>query len=263
MPSEADLRALLRAAGPPAHGDDTQPGFGAGGEEEDPMMKMLSMLMGGMGGNGGAPGENGAADMPPGLPPGLAAMLGGMAPPPSSSQQTPQQQQQQKGATTYAYIWKIVHALFALMLGLYATSTSTAYSDNRSLERYTLKPGTAGIGKSGRNKKETLAAAATSTSDGVMNLFLVFASAELILQSSRFFLSRRSTGGQKGSSGGLLGGGGGGGWMGMLTGILPEPYRGYLLLVMQYVQIAGTVAQDALVVVFVVGCAAWWHGAMG
>ncbi len=71
---------------------------------EDPMMAMLQQMMGaGAGGPGGA----GALPSFPGMPP--------MGPP---GQQTP-------GAVAdpYAYLWRIVHALFAIGLGMYIGMT--------------------------------------------------------------------------------------------------------------------------------------------
>lgn len=225
-PTEADIRAMLRS-GAPQPGADGQTGTRRGaqggmegeGEEDDPMTKLLSQLVGGMPG-----GENSE-----GLPPGLAAMLGagglaagGMG---GGAQKSMQQD-------TYGYMWKIVHAVFALCLGVYVTATSTAFS--------------------GSIKRATPGAVLEAVPDREgMNLFFVFATVELVLQSSRFFL-------EKGNNAGQLGG-----WLGLAAGFLPEPYRGYLMLIGRYARIWGTVVEDAMVIVFVVGCVAWWKGAVG
>ena len=211
---------MLRA-GAPQPGVDKQQGQQGTGGEDDPMMKMLSQLMGGVPG-----GEGGAGAGEGGLPPGLAAMLGAGGMPGLDG--APAQQTDD----SYAYLWKILHAVFALFLGVYVTYTSTSFTG--SIKR----------GSPGAIIEET------PERDGV-NLFFVFATAELVLQSSRFFL-------EKGKGGGQLGG-----WIGLAAGFLPEPYRGYVSLVGRYARIWGTVVEDSMVVVFVVGCVAWWKGAQG
>jgi len=170
---------------------------GPGAEGEEPMMQMLQQMMGGAGGGEG------------GLPPGLAAMLGG------------QQQDQQPAQDKYGYLWRIVHALFALALGVYITAATTFSGSHFS-------------------RAESL--------DGEVGVrfFWVFATAELVLQSSRFFMEKG-----KAPQAGLLGG---------LGAMLPEPYGGYVRVVNRYSVIYTTVVADAMVVVFVLGCVAWWKG---
>ena len=182
------------------------------------MMKILQQLMGGMP-PPGAEGRAGAEGMDGGLPPGLAAMLGGGRP----GMDGPQPQQ----VSTYAYLWRIIHALSALILGIYITFTSHALNGDIS-----------GGGITGAEH------------EGGINVFWVFATAELVLQSSRFFLEN--------GGGSQLGG-----WMGMVAGFLPEPWRGYITLAARYSGIWSTVVEDGMVVVFVVGAVAWWRGAVG
>lgn len=226
------------------------------------MMKMLSQLMGG----GGMPGEDGGGGGG-GLPPGLAAMLGagGLAGATAGAQPTPGG----GAADTYAYVWKIVHAVFALSLGVYVTLTSTALMTMANAGGGDAVRSRKGGGSGGGSAVPSPSSSSSSSAAGVIlegqegrstiatppvNLFFVFATAELILQSSRFLLER------KGGAGGV---GQLGGWLGMLAGFLPEPYRGYLLLMRRYARIWGTVVEDAMVIVFVVGCVAWWNGAVG
>lgn len=210
-PTEADIRALLRNGAP-------QPGNDSGQQQgdEDPMMKMLQQLMGGMPptGDDGQPG---------GLPPGLAAMLGGGGMPGMPGMGGPPPQQN----STYAYLWRIIHALSALILGVYITLTSHAFTGDIS------RGGITGAGH-----------------EGGINVFWVFATAELVLQSSRFFL-------EKGAGSQL------GGWMGMVAGFLPEPWKGYVTLAARYSGIWSTIVEDGMVVVFIVGAVAWWKGAVG
>lgn len=177
-------------------------------------MKMLQQMMGGM---PGAEGQGGEGEG--GLPPGLAAMLGaggmaGMGGPPATQDK-------------HGHLWKIVHAMFALILGVYITATSHAFTGDVS------RGGIAGAGH-----------------EGGRNVFWAFATAELVLQSSRFFLERG--GGSQLS-----------GWMGIVANVVPEPYRGWLMLALRYSGIWSTVVEDGMVIVFVVGVVAWWKGVVG
>ena len=206
------------------------------------MMKMLSQLMGGM--PQGENGEEGGG----GLPPGLAAMLGGM--PGGMPGMGGAAQGQGKKEDKYAYVWRIVHAIVAVGLGVWVCASSSAFAAGGGFGR-----GQRGGGRPGgvvleTDQDGTLGQGGGAGGGGV-NVFFAFATVELILQSSRFFL-------EKGDSGGQLGG-----WIGMGAGFLPEPYRGYVRLVGRYARIWGTVVEDAMVVVFVVGCVAWWEGAVG
>ncbi|KAL3456449.1 hypothetical protein BJX64DRAFT_270660 [Aspergillus heterothallicus] len=107
------LRALLRQPVPPASQQDS---------EEDPSLKLFQALMGGMGGiPGGDQGPGAGAGSPNaptgGLPPGLASSLG--LPPWMSSMlsaATPQESEERKRTVL---TWKILHTVFALVLGLY------------------------------------------------------------------------------------------------------------------------------------------------
>ncbi len=192
-------------------------------------MRMLQQMMGGGMGPGprGMMGEGGG-EGDGGLPPGLAAMLGGgggggMG---MGMNGTPQNGEEATGA----YWWKIVHAIFALSLGVYITSM-TSFSGS----------------------KVARAGAGFVDEGGVVGVvgvrfFWVFATAELVLQSGRFFVERGRLAGGKG------------GWMGMVMGVLPEPWKGYLGLVRRYGGIWTTVVEDAMVVVFVLGLKAWWKG---
>ena len=210
-PTEADTRAVLQGGAPP-------PGIGGQQQqrgEEDPLMKMLQQVMGG----GGMPGAEGQGrEGEGGLPPGLAAMMGagGMGCAPTTKQED-----------TYASLWKIVHAILALILGIYVTATSSAFDGHVS------RGGIAGNGH-----------------EGGVNVFWLFATAELVLQGSRFILEK-GTGSQLG------------GWMGIAGNMLPEPWKEYVRLAASYSGVWSTVVEDGMVVVFVLGCVAWWKGAAG
>jgi len=156
---------------------------------------------------GGGGGGGGEGGMGGGLPPGLASMFGG--------------QQQPEPDTTANNIWRIVHAAFSLFLGLYAVSTFTFTGS-----------------KAGRN--------VYTGETGAPRLFWIFATVELLLQSSRYFVD----GGRLPVSG-IIGG---------LGQMLPEPYAGYVRIFSRYSVIYTTVVSDAMVVLFVLGCVAWWKG---
>ena len=187
-------------------------GAGAGGADQDPMMRMLQQMMGGaMSGGANGPGEGG-------LPPELAAVLGGDG--------QGMNGEVQQNEDNYGYLWKIVHAAFALTLGLYVIVT-TAFNGT----------------KLSRN-----AVVGESDMESVKSFFWVFATAELLLQSTRFFLERGKI-----NQGGILA---------MVARFLPEPWKGYLGLVSRYSRIYSTVVEDAMVVVFVLGVVAWWAGSV-
>ena len=79
------------------------------------------------------------------------------------------------------------------------------------------------------------------------HFFYLFATFEVVLQSSRYFIER----GQLQGSGILS----------TVAGILPAPYSGYVRTVGRYSVIYSTVVSDAMVVVFVLGATSWWRGA--
>jgi hypothetical protein len=177
-------------------------GMGGPPGADDPMMKVLQQMMGGTLHEG------------PGGMPGLPGMPG----------------QPTASADPSAYLWRIVHAIFALSLGLYIAFT-TPFTGTR-LER------------------ETSALGYTPSSNVLtpssVHFFYLFATAEIILQTSRFYLEK----GRAAQSG----------WMGMVMGFLPEPWKRYLALVARYSRIWTTVSGDAMVCIFVLGVCAWLRG---
>ncbi|EME89564.1 uncharacterized protein MYCFIDRAFT_181585 [Pseudocercospora fijiensis CIRAD86] len=182
-----------------------------GGANDDPLMKMMQQMMGGMGGDPNDPQD---------LPPMLKAMMGAAG---AGAKQEPTEP-----ATSSAYIWRIVHAIFAFGLAIYICLSSTFNGTKlaRSQNVYTEETGY-GLGP---------------------RLFIIFTSAELVLQSTRYFVEK-----------GQLQGGG------MLatvanSGFIPEPYANYIRVLGRYLTIARTIFVDVMVIVFVLGCMAWWQG---
>jgi hypothetical protein len=181
-----------------------------GASGEDPMMKMLQQMM------GGVPGEG-----PGGMPtfPGMGGMPGMPGQPATA-------------ADPYAYLWRIVHTVFALSLGLYIAFTTTFTGTKIERER-------SGLGF-------TAAGEETGLSPASVRFFWIFATAEVLLQTSRFFLEKGRV-----QQGGI---------MGMVMGFLPEPFKGYLALISRYSRIWTTVSGDAMVCIFVLGVCAWLRG---
>jgi hypothetical protein len=177
---------------------------------EDPMMKLMQQMMGGAAGGDGQ------------LPPGLAEMFGGAGGIPGMPGQA-----QQQAPSSSAYMWRIVHAIFSLTLALYVvlTTTFTGTKAARTASAYTALEGGESFGQ---------------------RLFYLFATVEVVLQSSRYFIEK----GQLAPSG----------IMGTLAQFLPMPYAGWIKVAGRYGVIYTTVVADAMVVVFVLGAMAWWKG---
>ena len=187
-------------------------------------MAMLQQMMGaGAGGMPGMPGAPGQPGAPPGgLPPGLAnmfsAMQGGAAAEPSPDQSS-------------AWIWRLVHSIVSLGLAIYIV----------------LRTPFTGSKLSRNNVLDDEWATQSTPAENFAHFFYLFATFEVVLQSSRYFIEK----GQLQGSGILS----------TVAGILPEPYSGYVRTVGRYSVIYSTVVSDAMVVVFVLGATSWWRGA--
>ncbi|KAF2847148.1 hypothetical protein T440DRAFT_471256 [Plenodomus tracheiphilus IPT5] len=189
------------------------------------MMAMLQQMMGagagGLPGMPGAPGQSGAS--PGNLAPGLADIFssmqsGGGAPEPSLEQSS-------------AWIWRLVHSVFSLGLAIYIV-LQTPFTGSKSSRD--------NIGDDDWFIQSTSA-------QSFAHFFYLFATFEVVLQSSRYFIEK----GQLQGSGILS----------TVAGILPAPYSGYVRTVGRYSVIYSTVVSDAMVIVFVLGASSWWRGA--
>lgn len=196
------------------------PGLGGGGggpDANDPIMKMMQQMFSPPPGTGGAP-IPGAAGMPggppDGLPPGLAAMLGGAAAP-GPGNPNPQ------APSTSGYIWRIVHAIFSLLLASYVAFVLPFDGSKSERDSPLAEP---------------------------KSVFWIFATVELGLQSARYML-------EKGGTDGLPAG-----WMRTVVQFLPSPYGNYVKLALRYSGYWTTLVEDAMGVVFVLGAVAWWKG---
>ncbi|KAI5237923.1 hypothetical protein E4T43_07771 [Aureobasidium subglaciale] len=206
-PTPSDQSQLARLQHQQQQSPFQRPG---GQQDEDPMLKMMqSLLSGDPSAAGGIP--DSAMDD---LPPMLKAMMQG--------QRATQQQASSPTGTTY--LWRIVHAVFALALGIYIAASGTFHGSKMS--RNIVLEG----------------------SDFGPRLFYMFATAEVVLQSSRYYMEK---GRLQGS-----------GWLATIanSGLVPQPYSHYISMAGRYAVIWQTVVADAMVVVFVLGCLAWWNG---
>lgn len=192
QPSQQEmLRRMLRERDPNQEAD------AAGGEADDPMVRMMQQMLGGEG-------QGQDQDLSK-----MAELFG----------KGPEEQEKTSGAD---YMWRIVHAIFSILLGLYAVSFFTFTGSEISRQT---------------NLEETKAGP---------RLFLVFATAELVLQSTRYFVDK----GQLPASSMLA----------KVAQFLPEPYAGYVRVLRRYSVIYTTIMSDILVILFILGAMAWWRG---
>ena len=179
------------------------------------MMQMMQQMMSGM-----PPGLGPNAGLPQGGMPDLATMMQQMM-----SGQGKTAEVSAQPVSDRAYMWRIVHALFAFSLAVWVGFT-TPFTGSR-LARFV--PVDAGAQQGA-------------------NIFFVFAAVEAVLQSSRYFLEK-----------GQLQGGG---WLATIanSGMIPEPWVGYIRVAGRYLTIWNTIVGDAMMIVFVLGGIAWWRG---
>lgn len=203
---------------------------GAGGEDpgaEDPMMKMLQQMMGGAGGPGGMPNSFGGAGDGQNNP--FAAMMGG-----GGGEQQQQPTQQLAATDVYAAVWRLLHFVLAVGLGLYIALLTSFSGTKIARERGAVASAT------------RAGAADVDAADLRRYFFWTFATAETVLLTSRFFLDRSRA---SSSPPGIL-------WT--VMGLLPESqWKGYLAMLLRYSQIFSTVRMDMLVCIFVLGVCAW------
>jgi hypothetical protein len=188
------------------------------------MMMMLQQMMGGGStpfGPGGAPQQGGNASAP-GIAQIFQAMQGGTPQEPPASDRS-------------AQIWAVVHAVFSIFLSFYIL-LQTPFTGSK-ISRTGIPPSKLDKGN------WTLD---SSPGEAFKHFFYLFATFEVLLQTTRFFMEK----GQLQGSGMLR----------TISQVLPEPWAGYVRLVGRYAVIWQTVVSDAMVVVFVLGAACWWNG---
>ncbi|KAM5351980.1 hypothetical protein ACJ41O_004703 [Fusarium nematophilum] len=229
--TEDQLRQMMlgfdRGNGTPGRASPA-PGSTAAGDglDEDPMMKMMSQLMAGAGF------PPGSAPPFPGMPgmPGTAAP--GQPPQPTAAVRS--------SASTN--LWRLLHALVALGLGLYIVVLTPFTGSKIERERAAL---------AGTSPADPLTAAAEPELETELEhrkrlFFWTFATAETLLLTTRFFLDKRGN-----TPTGVVG---------TVVGFLPQPAKGYIEIAMRYAQIFTTVRGDILACIFVLGAVSWWKG---
>ncbi|KXH48186.1 hypothetical protein CSIM01_08738 [Colletotrichum simmondsii] len=237
--NEDQLRQMMLGFEGPGAGGAPQnpfagPGMGGGmpGGEDDPLMKMLSQMMAGGGAPGGMPGFPGAGGAQGGFPAGFPGMTGMPGMP---GMQTPEQAK----AASSAYIWRIVHAVFAISLGLYIALTTTFSGSKLERERTALSYNY----PTGSDEAVT---DVNSMEKGREIFFWIFATTEAVLLTTRFFIERG-----RAPPPGML-------WT--VVGFLPGSIKTYAETALRYGQIFLTVRSDILVCVFVLGLASLIRG---
>ena len=189
------------------------------------MMRMMMQML------GGDPSQNPFASLGGG---------GGMPfPPPTQGQG-----QGAPSATTpsrSASLFRLLHTLIALALGLYIAVYTPFTGSKTSRDR------AAAAAAGSAEERERLAVAGSAATQ---SFFWAFATAEAVLLASRYVLADR--GKSRLSSGS--------GVLGMVVGFLPGGVRQKVELAMRYGEVLGRVRGDVLVCVFVLGAAAWWRG---
>ena len=232
---EASMRELLRGAAPDTQARQQKLEAELQQEQQDPMLALLQQMM-----SASRPGQaaaavaDGSATAPSlggpsfdGLPPGLAAMLGGGGAGGGAGGISGTEGEAIPAKNVYA--WKIAHALFSLCLGVYILWTHS-FSGTLSARMR--------VGGGGDVGSET-------ARDARASVFWVFVTAELGLQGARYLLE---------------GGAVEQGMVKSVAGFLPQPWKRRVELGSRYVGIWTTVVQDAFVVVFLLGVVAWWRG---
>ncbi|KAH7157078.1 hypothetical protein EDB81DRAFT_788800 [Dactylonectria macrodidyma] len=228
--SEDDLRQMMLGFERANTPGQPSPGAGTptpGSLDEDPMMKVMSQLMSGAG-------------MPqgPGSPfagmPGMPGMPGAGANP---------FQPQPSPSSTAANIWRLLHALVALGLGLYIVLLTPFSGTKIERDRAALPITTQ------EDPFTTPADAVDFESELEQRkrlFFWTFATAETLLLTTRFFLDKR--GAQPT------------GVVGTVLGFVPQPFKGYIEIAMRYGSIFTTVRGDMLACIFVLGVCSWYRG---
>nr|OQO29049.1 hypothetical protein B0A51_03384 [Rachicladosporium sp. CCFEE 5018] len=177
---------------------------GAGSQADvDPMQQMMQQMMGMMGADPNDP--NAQPGEMPQIGQMLSTIMGGAGGGGGANAQL-------QPASRSTYVWRLTHALFALALGVYITITSTFNGTqlSRSESAFTVPENRSPFGP---------------------RLFWMFATAELMLQSTRYFME-----------GGQLRGGG---WLATIanSGFVPPPYAHYIRTIGSYIRIYTTIVE--------------------
>ncbi|KAH8159101.1 hypothetical protein CIB48_g9144 [Xylaria polymorpha] len=191
---------------------------GMEGMNQDHMMQMLQKMMAG-GMPGGMPGGAGGSNPFAGI--GLEGLFGAAGGGPN-----PMQQGQQVEQNKTVNLWRILHAIFALGLGIYV-ALSTTFTGTK-------------VERDADDLQSTGLLGAQNLDQARAWFFYVFTSVETVLLTSRFMVERGA--GFTPS-----------GWTWTISGMLPDPIKGLSRHALRYAQIFNTIRNDALFCVFVMG----------
>ncbi|KAK4042259.1 Golgi to ER traffic protein 2 [Parachaetomium inaequale] len=234
--SDAQLRQLMLGLDQP--GTTTPPPMPGmpPGMEDDPMMRMMMQMLGGN-----------ASSNPFGGMPGMPGMGGMRFPPPTQGGSgAPQQTAAALFPNKSASLWRLLHTLVALALGLYIALYTPFTGTKLSRDR-------AAAAAAGSAEERLHLAAQQPGREVTQNFFWAFATAEAVLLGTRYFMERGRSRLQSATMGGS-------GILGMVVGFLPAGVRSKVEMAMRYGEVFGTVRQDVLVCVFVLGVAGWVRG---
>ncbi|KAF7538778.1 hypothetical protein G7Z17_g12568 [Cylindrodendrum hubeiense] len=146
-------------------------------------------------------------------------------------------------SSTSTNIWRLLHALVALGLGLYIAFLTPFTGSKIERERAALPITTSDDPFS----TPVEATDVESELDQRKRLFFwTFATAETLLLTTRFFLDKRGP-----TPTGIVG---------TVMGFLPQPIKGYIQIVLRYASIFTTVRGDMLACIFVLGACSWFRG---
>ncbi|KAM0815252.1 hypothetical protein AB5N19_01046 [Seiridium cardinale] len=243
--SESQLRQMMRGFEGPGSGAGTPPPGGnpflnpSGGADlppgmeglaDDPMMKIMQQMMGGAGFGGGPGGGNPFAGT------GMEGLFGGGGP--------EGLQAQQAAAVTdkSANIWRLLHAVFALGLGLYIALTTTFTGAQTERELGSLST-SATTGTKPYDDFGDVAEGAASIEQTRAYFFYLFTSIEAVLLTTRYFLDKH-----RAPPSGII-------WT--ISGFLPGQLGSGIRHALRYGETFSTVRSDALVCVFVLGVCCW------
>lgn len=174
------------------------------------MQQMAAMAGEGGGGAGGMPGFPRMPNMP-GQQPAVAVV-------PDTSEN----------------IWRFVHTVFALALAFYISFTTSFSGTKIERER-------SAVSRVVGNETDS-----NGLSPDIIHFFWIFATAQVVLQSTRFFMDKGKT-----QPAGV---------MGMVVKFLPQPWQGYIGMLKRYMRIWTQISGDAIICVFVLGASAWLKG---
>ncbi|KAG7150920.1 hypothetical protein HYQ46_000098 [Verticillium longisporum] len=150
-----------------------------------------------------------------------------------------QQAQAQASSSSADYLWRVLHAIFALTLGLYIVTTTHFTGAKAQRERTALA-------LTYPTASDDVVGEVNRMEEGREVFFWMFATAEALLITTRMFLLKGRP-----AEAGIA-------WT--VAAFLPGPWRGWVETALRYGNVFASVRRDILVCVFVLGVVAWVKG---